>query len=566
MKNLPDLSFPALPYGTHEGQFNLISFIYLGASAIPSDQAMALIEKNTLGSPDYSRLELAKVLHEDLSSQITRGVKPTTVKNRIRILRSFYSWCDRSQYPMTIESVPTAYRAWVEHLLHRVRIEKSIYNVTAYRLAIAVDRLLKPALGLTVGLISTTRIKANSKKHKALGTDADRQNLEQTFKFGHFLVDVANGLKVDAISGPLPIEIRLRTGDVIIESGGQTSIAGKSISKKSRERNQFIERRAPIDPRLVFIKRTSAANLKIGSELLIFISQTGMNLSQAAKLKRGSYRYQSAGEEVNVYKVYKGRRGGTAEFTIFKEYAVIFKAYLEWLDQVSDNEDERLFPFIYSTKIPAAEHLPVFSQVDKQCKKLGIKFIRPMALRKTRVNWLLRKSRDPDLVAEMAQHTKEVLLSIYAEPHHQVATVEISRFYQATDPAMASSGPGVCLSAGAPPASVSPDAAYIPDCSTPAGCLFCEYQRDLDTEDYVWSLTTYRQLKALELDRYTSPETDSVSHPAVALIDKINRKLINYSETEDYRAKWVVEAELRMREGRYHPNYEGLINLLEFSQ
>lgn len=566
MKKLPDLSFPALPYGTHEGQFNLISLIYPGASAISSDQTMELIERKSFGSPDFSRLALAMALHEELSSQITRGVKPVTIKNRIRTLRSFYSWCDRSQYAMTIVNAPTAYRAWVEHLLHRVRIEKSIYNVTAYRLAMLVDGLLRPVLGLTVGLISTTRVKSNSKKHKALGTDAHKQNLEQTFKFGNFLIDVANGLNVEAVSGTLPIEIKLRTGEVLFEVGGQKNIAGQSCSRKPRERKEFLERRAPIDPALVFIKRTSVANLKIGTELLIFISQTGMNLSQAAKLKRGKYRYQNAGENINIYRVYKGRRGGSVEFTVFKEYAVIFKAYLEWLEQLGDKEDDRLFPFIYGNKLPIAEHLPLFSQIEKHCRTLGIKFIRSTSLRKTRINWLLRKSRNSELVAEMAQHTKEVLIDIYAEPHHQTAAIEISRFYQATDPAIASSGPGVCVSAGAPPVSGINEAAYVPDCTTPAGCLFCEYQRDLDTEDYVWSLTSYRQLKALELDRYVSPEKGKVPHPVVALIEQINRKLMRYTQTAEHRAKWVAEAEIKMREGRFHPNYEGLINLLEFSQ
>ncbi|WP_203228369.1 site-specific integrase, partial [Pseudomonas amygdali] len=402
--------------------------------------------------------------------------------------------------------------------------------------------------------------------NRPLGTEADKQNLERTFEFGHFLMDMVHGLTTDAVSGALPINVKLRSGEVLTEFCGVRDQDVEKSYPQPAERRLFIERRCPIATKSVIAKRSPIVNLRISCELLIFISQTGMNLAQAFNIKRGQFRYQTDGNDVLVYRAYKGRRGGEVEFTAFKEYSSIFKSYLDWLDALCDVDEDRLFPYIYWHKIPSSDNLPAFSSVISRCRTLGIKYFGPAALRKTRINWLLRKTRDPDLVSEIAQHSKEVLLGIYEEPHHQVAAIEISRFYQAIDPAVPSAGPGMCLSPGNPQSQTPVEGAYVPDCTTPAGCLFCDYQRDLDTEDYVWSLTSYRHLKLLELDRYIPPEKQLTTHPAILLIEKINTKLAHYSEGNEYRARWVAESAARMREGRFHPFYEGLINMLELTQ
>ena len=155
---------------------------------------------------------------------------------------------------------------------------------------------------------------------------------------------------------------------------------------------------------------------------------------------------------------------------------------------------------------------------------------------------------------------------MYEEPHHQAAAVEISKFHRMSDPALASVGPGLCTAKSHPiqPASASEDRVQ-PDCSTPAGCLFCEFQRDVDSEDYVWSLATFQYLKMLELDKYVPPQGKQVDHPAHAVIERIQRKLDHFAESSGTRSQWADEAANRMREGRFHEHYAGLIHLLEVS-
>ncbi|MBA6100596.1 MULTISPECIES: site-specific integrase [Pseudomonas] len=567
MSKILDLTFPALPYGTHEAKFDLASLLYIGASKAPADKVMKLIEAGHFGLPDAKRFPLVQALHDELSAQIVRGVQQVTVKTRIRTLRTFFSWCDQNTSQATIEQVAASYQSWVEHLIQRVRVNRDLKNMTAYRQAKTIDNLLKPCLRLTVGLLTTTRLRVSSKKNRALGTEADKQNLEELFRFGSLLMDLSNNLTVEAMTGPLPLLIKLKSGDVLTEQPGLLNIKIEDSCQATSEKNRFLERRAAIPPHLVFEKRKSLVNLRIEVEILIFISQTGMNLSQAARLKVGSFRYKTDGDDVVVYRVYKGRLGGEAEFVIFKEYVPLFKRYLEWVKILGVADDDRLFPFVYSNKIPVEGSFPTFQGIISRCRTLGIKHFRPMALRKSRINWLLRKSRSPDLVAEMAQHTKETLLHIYEEPHHQAAAVEISRFYRMTDPAVASVGPGMCIAPVHPIMSGTLlDGAYKPDCSTPAGCLFCEYQRDVDSEDYVWSLATYKYLKALELDRSVPSKETKKDHPITTLINRIDTKLNHFSKSGEPRTSWVLESENRMREGRFHRNYEGLIQLMELGR
>ena len=564
MDNIQSMIFPGLPYGTHEARHDLSSLLYCGASKIPLDKVMIEIASGTLGEALRPRIPLVVAIYDLLTAQIKAGITHTTIKNRIYVLRIFFSWCDQHHPVLELNSVESAFRQWVESLLHRVRVEKSIKNMTAYRHAKVIDVILKSILGLRLGVLATTRLSANTKQHKAVGSKADKQNLAETFTFGHFLMDVISYLSVDKMVGALPIVIPLRDGRTITNHCGLRDITLEESCQTASEKNKFLERRAPIEPELVFARRHSLVNLRIEAEILVFISQTGMNLSQAATLKRGEFRFQSDGADILVYRVYKGRRSGEAEFSIFKEYAPLFKRYIKWLDTLSDPNDDRLFPFVYPHKIPTKGAAPRFQAVIRRCEALDIKYFRPLALRKTRINWLLRKSRDPDLVAEMAQHTKETLIRVYEEPHHQTAAVEISKFYRLTDPGLKSVGPGMCTAKIYPaqPASTSEDRVQ-PDCSTPAGCLFCEFQRDVDSEDYVWSLATFQYLKMLELDKYVPPQGKHAEHPTHAVIKRIQQKLIHFADSSETRSLWVEEAANRMKEGRFHDHYAGLIHLLE---
>jgi hypothetical protein len=450
-------------------------------------------------------------------------------------------------------------------------VKKDLKNMSAYRIAKNVDNLVSRVLDKRSGMLKSTRLSADSKKKKVLSTEADKQNLEDTFTFGHFLSDLSDALSIEVIQGPLPVIIQLRDGHVLTEwSGLKNADIVDSLNNpnaNNAQRNKTLASRAAWEKETTPRTRFPLINLRIETEILIFIAQTGMNLSQAAKLRRGEFRYKTEGEDIAVFRVYKGRREGEVEFRIFKEYGVLFKRYLGWLDTIIPEEDTRLFPFVYPHKIPKQDAAPRFQAIIARCKKVGIKHFRPLALRSTRINWLLRKSRDPELVAEMAQHTKETLIRVYEQPHHQVAAAEISRFHRLTDPSITPPSPGACTSIKRNPVSIDTGskASPAPDCINPAGCLFCEFHRDIDSQDYAWSLASFRHCKMLELDRFVPSNNSSPDHPVLDVITRISSKLKHMESSSEIRGAWVKESSNLIREGKYHPSFDGLIQLMELA-
>jgi hypothetical protein len=82
------------------------------------------------------------------------------------------------------------------------------------------------------------------------------------------------------------------------------------------------------------------------------------------------------------------------------------------------------------------------------------------------------------------------------------------------------------------------------------------------SKDYCWKLASHAQLKILELTRYR-PSAQAATHPANAVIDRIQSKLSAIASGSDVRAAWVIEARDAVRAGCFHPAWEGHIELLE---
>ncbi len=562
-----NLDFPILAHGTHETPHELHTLLYVNAENHPVNHLAAAIASGSLGELDADRKPLIKKFHTVIYNDLARGLSPITIKNRIRALRRFYNWCDLSHIPITLSTVESSFVQWTNYLIHRSQVVRDIDPMTAYREGRAIDVMLSKILGLKVGLLSKTRLKPPNQNKRALGTQADKQKLDETFRFGSFLLHICKTLTISVIEGPLPVRINFGEASPLIEWSGfkRRDSALKNLKRSKRDLAQVEATKKLMEGDPTLISRRVLVNLRIEAELLIFIAQTGMNLSQAYKLKKEPFRFKTHGDGFEAFRVYKKRRHGEALFHIFKEYRSHFEVYFDWIEEVKEEEDDRLFPFVRYNIIPAAHVPPTFQAVRARCVQTKVRFVPPGELRKTRINWLLRKSEDPKITAEMAQHSQATLIRIYEQPHHQTAANQISRFHRATDPAMAAPGQGLCVtSVGMPKLVPGEDAASPPpNCANAAGCFFCEYHRDIDTEDYVWSITTYRYLKILELERFSSPKKEDTPHPAKLVIDKISDKLEFLSSTSDLRSKWVMEAKNRIREGRFHPMHQGYIKLLE---
>ncbi len=555
----------------HNGnsRWDLSSLLYRGGAGAKITKVAELIANGSLGDPVSERLPLVIRIHEEIEADLQGGGSWETAYHNIWNARRFFAWADRTGNAITPELAESTFLEYAEHLLHRVQVKRDLAQSGAYQMANQISALLGRALGLETSLLVRTRINKTGRKKRALGTQADKQDLAETFAFGQTLLDITDALTIETIQGPLPVTIQFRSGHSMDEwcylDPPEKVKALGSANVPPRHRKVSLARRAAWSADTSHRTRHPLINLRTEAELLIFIAQTGMNLAQAQALRMGQFRYQSHLDGYRVYRIYKSRRSGEVEFEIYSEYRPLFERYLAWRAATFPHDQAGLlFPYANPpgrTRRPSATR--EFGAVSDRCKKLNIRFIRPQKLRCTRINWLMRRSRDAELTAEMNQHTQETLLRVYEQPHHQAAAVEVSRFHALMDPSIAMPGPGICIEAVPKALSSAPPQSPPPDCISPAGCLFCQHQRDIDSEDHVWSLATYRHYKSLELARYRPSAKSEHAHPAKAAVDRITSKLISLESSSELRAMWVQESIERIREEHYHPKWEGFIALLD---
>jgi hypothetical protein len=233
-----------------------------------------------------------------------------------------------------------------------------------------------------------------------------------------------------------------------------------------------------------------------------------MNVAQAHQLKLTQFCYKST---IDGYEVrdYKHRRQGEVLFEIFAGYKVHFERYLAWRNSVFASEPtNRVFPFVWQG---ATGLRPLVFRLMRRviCPAAGIPFVSPQKLRKTRVNWLLRQSRDPAQTAEQAQHTKETLLRVYEQPSLQIAQCESFSFGKITIRDCA----GLCCPVRRP-AFATAFLSLFQTCLRgakarlllPWRLLFCSHHRDIDSEDYVWSMASMRYLNTVILKGFQPTE------------------------------------------------------------
>ena len=560
-----DLTFPTVQYGRNETPWDLQPLLFRGGAAAKTKRVSQQILLGKLGNILPERIELVSRLHELLVDDLARGGSRFSTKNKIYALRQFFVWSDSEGVQLNLDTVADTFIHWTDYLLHRQRVERSISEGTAYDLTRLTATMLDQVLGRQSSLSKSTRIRKPRGKGKVHMSKVDKQSLQSTFEFGHFLADICNALTPEVTRGPLPIYIRLRTGQVL-EQWSKLPRPKKAVTQRTNTVADWSHAaRTAWSKDRTLRTRYPLINLRIESELMIFIAQTGMNLQQAYSLRIEQFHYTSHLDGYQV-RTYKKRREGEVHFEIFASYREWFERYLQWRSEwFPDTPDGLLFPLIRSGG-RTLEEAPQFTSITRICRQLDLPIVRPKKLRGTRINWLLRESKNPNQVAALAQHTVETLIRVYADPHPQVAMLEISRFHEKTDPSLSPPAPGRCVSAAPEPLSVMPENAPKPDCINAAGCLFCTQHRDIESEDHVWSLDSLRHLKSLELARYhplASTKQPTNLHPALLVIERLTAKLRFFEESSELRRLWVEEARARINEGNYHPAWDGFIRLAE---
>lgn len=568
---LPDLTFPMVEYGRNQTPWDLRVLLYKGASGANYRTVFNRIADSKMGRPLLERLELVKRIHEEMIAKVIGGGAWKTAFDLFQKLRIFVKWVDLHDQDLSLKTVEATYRHWCDFLFNRFHL-KAITEASAYNVALPVSSILDAVLDRDQPLIRTTRLRHGRRSPRAVGPAADKQNLADTFAFGHLLVDVIDSLPLAVIYGNLPVTIRTRDGRSIEQWSGLAPPQKRTSLQPGYRRKYHTEEalrvRAAWEAEHTLRTRYPLVNLRIIAELMLFIGQTGINLSQAQNLVITQYAYESTSDGYRVYD-YKERAKKEVLFEIFSDYKQVFEVYLEWRVKVFGNTTDRMFPYVQSRGGGKHSDIGTGRFRNEICKPLGISWISARKLRNTRINWLLRESRDPDLTAEKAQHLKQTLIRVYEKPSLQVAMREFIQFYQKGDPRLGETlmpcpAPGICDGVAKPLPDLPPEAPK-PDCTHPAGCLFCDHHRDIDSEDYVWSMASMRHLNTILLRRFR-PQSKGKADPAAhveLVLEVLTIKIKWFECSNDKRKAWVDEALEKLIESDFHVHWRYLIESAE---
>jgi hypothetical protein len=289
-KQLPDLTFPMVKFGRRETQWTLSPLLYKGGAAVPINKVAQPIASGELGQPLNERVILVRKLHDELTTGLVAGGKKSTAGAAILALSTFFTWAEQAERPLSMETVATTYVAWADYLLYKVRVEKTFSISTAYGKARIVGALLDYCLDRVKPLLVTTALREQKHTASVLGVAADKQNLADTFDFGHMLTDICAALSEDVVFGPLPVQISLRRGGHLVLYNKLPELH-KRQPKDKTAKEAHLRVRAPLVERDI-TKRSVIINTRIEAELLLFIAQTGMNLTQAQQLTTRHFSYK----------------------------------------------------------------------------------------------------------------------------------------------------------------------------------------------------------------------------------------------------------------------------------
>lgn len=146
------------------------------------------IAQGELGSLLPERIELVARMYEHMTDDLAGGGSRFSAQNKISALRRFFAWSDSEGVELRLETVADTFIRWTDHLLQRQRVERSFSEGALYDLTRLTATVLDRALDRQASLSKSTRIRKPRGKGKVHTSKADKQNLQDTFSFGHLLV------------------------------------------------------------------------------------------------------------------------------------------------------------------------------------------------------------------------------------------------------------------------------------------------------------------------------------------------------------------------------------------
>lgn len=507
---------------------------YPHASSMRSGRFQTEMAAGRFTDPSPDRQALAQALYREAKGQHVAGAAPLTLLTRYRVFRVFVGYADRAGFSISFESLIETFTKWTRSLAERHALGQ-IGEHTQYGLVTKVGKQIADVLGcpLTEVMVGV-RLK---KPKRATKRSRDKQNLEVTQQFVSDIIDIIGSLNDEALKRGAPFPVRL--GGVEIASLGSPTTLGQS----SRRR----------------ILR--ALNVRMGAEFSLFIAATGMNRAEATQLELTDFRYHSFEDRIEV-RAFKGRADAGIAFSLVPGYRKYFDAFCEFRQNFYRNVGSTKLFVTLGTAYEANQNTVNTQPLACLLNAAGRRWVPPSILRKTKANVITRFASISDAAREL-QNTEAVLNRNYLYPAHQQAVVEMGvyfRYLAEEGRSREAVGPGRCIGQTAPAPQPSVGAIPLVDCRSPAGCLFCLYNRGQRSFDYVWNLATFNELKRTELARYRQKEGLPLHGQLAATLERI-QEIFSTMSGDDQLARWLKEATELITSGEHHPRWSHWITL-----
>lgn len=555
---IPNLTLHGLPRGPRQVPIDLRWLLYKGAASKHERSIKKAVESGWLGAPLPERMSLLEAIHRHWQTGITSGMTGgESIKIQWCRLRVFVAFTEKAKKQLNLDTAFSLYLAYCAHINRRTDLSATSKYQYSHQLAF----ILAPALCMGA---KNLQWKTKISPPKKLGNLAAKENLHATATFVQTLLETVEQLTIDVIRGPLPVILRYTAGSEYAIHLRPSLRPLDSVQVKCQSQYKLAvkarERRANF---ILNTARTQLINLRLDAELLLFINQTGSNLTQALQLTGSSFRYQSDGDYLQLF-IWKNRAKHAVELRIHKGYRTRFEAYLKLRSALfPDDRDGLTFPFLYNDGDLAMQRTNwEFAEARKLMKAIGQPFVSSRQLRKTIANFTKRKLSRQD-AAELLGNKEKTFRQSYEEVHHQAAVAELVNFWNDTEAFVSAVGPGGCQQVAPKSRENAPDGAPKPDCESSGGCLFCDKNRDLRSFDHAWNLASLHHLKLIEINADRTSIGRGEVHPLALTIERIAAKLNALIAVGNDCAAWVMEARLRVKEGRYHPFYTAAFEILE---
>lgn len=539
-----ELEFPGVKYGKERIALTLKPCLYLNGAGC---HAKKFQEECSIGCFDDAvdeRRPLIYALHAQLNGIVSSGKSVSTLRTGVGLVRALYAYSDKMNLHPTMANASSLYCGWVKSL-HQKNKSDDFKNSGCYHAASGMATLLGNATGLGRNYFVLQTSLTPPKKNKGF-LEIDKQSLGDARRFIADLIDIRDCLGIKAFQQPLPVALTMSDGVCIKLYSGLTQHE-KLLPHKLADTSLKV--------------RYAIYNLRAESELMIFISQTSMNLSDAANLETQDFRYYTTGDSFEA-RAYKGRKKGEVIFTAYGGYRPYFLEFLAFRNEMKIGvHTNKLFG-----KLPQSGKSVSDNPNPRALTRLMKSLRRPMVvageLRKTRQNWLARRIGDPALAAEMGQHELTTFMKDYSRPHHQTATTEWSNYFRSHTQDRRAAFEGNCN--GTPiPIEELPSTIDKPNCLNPHLCIYCLNYKGVKTYAYIWSLLSYKVLR--EREKLIVLRGNGDVSGLDATLGRIEHIIASFERAGKKCAGWLGKATQAILAGHYHPRWNGFIELIEIS-